>query len=47
MALTHLYQQINHSEWVDIPTGWLQGRTIFGGLVAGYVDAESRSQHSR
>ena len=37
MALTHLYQQINQSEWVDIPTGWLQGRTIFGGLVAGML----------
>lgn len=37
MSLEQLFQQIEHSEWVDIPQGWLQGRTIFGGLVAGML----------
>ncbi len=35
MSLVSLYQQIEQQEWIDIPTGWLQGRTVFGGLVAG------------
>lgn len=34
MSLSGLYAQIQQSEWVDIPEGWLQGRTIYGGLVA-------------
>lgn len=34
MSLTQMYAQIDQSEWVDIPEGWLQGRTIYGGLVA-------------
>lgn len=34
MSLTALYEQIQQSETVDIPEGWLQGRTIYGGLVA-------------
>lgn len=37
MSLTDLYQHIEQSEWVDIPAGWLQGRTIYGGLVAGML----------
>ena len=37
MSLEPLFQQIELSEWVDIPQGWLQGRTIFGGLVAGML----------
>lgn len=34
MSLAALYQQIDQLAWVDIPEGWLQGRTIYGGLVA-------------
>ncbi|CAG2159538.1 unnamed protein product [Oppiella nova] len=34
MSLESLFQQIEQEEWIDIPQGWLQGRTIFGGLVA-------------
>jgi len=34
MSLIELYGQIEQEEWVDIPEGWLQGRTIYGGLVA-------------
>lgn len=34
MPLSQLYQQIQNDECIDLPTGWLQGRTIFGGLVA-------------
>lgn len=37
MSLEQLFQQIEQSEWIDIPQGWLQGRTIFGGLVAGML----------
>lgn len=37
MSLLPLYQQIDQQEWVDIPSGWLQGRTVFGGLVAGLL----------
>ena len=33
MSLLPLYQQVEHQEWIDIPSGWLQGRTVFGGLV--------------
>lgn len=37
MSLEALFQQIEQEEWIDIPQGWLQGRTIFGGLVAGML----------
>ena len=37
MSLLSLYQQIEQQEWIDIPAGWLQGRTVFGGLVAGLL----------
>ena len=37
MSLQQLYQQIEQQEWGDIPEGWLQGRTIYGGLVAGMM----------
>lgn len=37
MSLESLFQQIEQEEWIDIPQGWLQGRTIFGGLVAGML----------
>jgi acyl-CoA thioesterase len=33
MILSQLFQDIEHQEWVDIPKGWLQGRTIYGGLT--------------
>ena len=32
MSLEKLFQDIEQQEWVDIPKGWLQGRTIYGGL---------------
>ncbi|KGT46540.1 MULTISPECIES: thioesterase family protein [Acinetobacter] len=34
MALNQVYAAIATEEWVDIPEGWLQGRTIYGGLAA-------------
>ena len=37
MSLQHSYQALAEQEWIDIPTGWLQGRTIYGGLVAGLM----------
>ncbi len=37
MSLESLFQQIEQKQWIDIPQGWLQGRTIFGGLVAGML----------
>jgi len=37
MSLLPLYQQVEQQEWIDIPSGWLQGRTVFGGLVAGLL----------
>lgn len=33
MPLSQLFQDIECQEWVDIPKGWLQGRTIYGGLT--------------
>ena len=37
MSLSQLFTEIEQTEWVDIPSGWLQGRTIYGGLVAGML----------
>ena len=37
MSLLGLYQQLEQQEWIDIPSGWLQGRTVFGGLIAGLL----------
>lgn len=37
MSLKLLFENISKNERVDIPTGWLQGRTIYGGLVAGML----------
>lgn len=37
MALRSLYKEIESQEWINIPEGWLQGRTIYGGLVAGIL----------
>ncbi|QHH95869.1 thioesterase family protein [Acinetobacter gyllenbergii] len=37
MSLLPLYQQVEQQEWIDIPSGWLQGRTVFGGLIAGLM----------
>lgn len=34
MSLLQLYQQIETNEWINIPEGWLQGRTLYGGLAA-------------
>lgn len=33
MPLSQLFNDLEHNEWVDIPQGWLQGRTIYGGLA--------------
>ena len=43
MSLLPLYQQVEHQEWIDIPSGWLQGRTVFGGLVAGLLIQKAQS----
>lgn len=37
MSLQQLFTAIEQQEWIDIPAGWLQGRTIYGGLVAGIL----------
>jgi acyl-CoA thioesterase len=37
MTLDVLYQCIDQAECIDIPLGWSQGRTIYGGLVAGML----------
>ena len=37
MSLQHSYQALAEQESLDVPTGWLQGRTIYGGLVAGLM----------
>lgn len=37
MSLVSTYEQIEQSDVVDIPEGWSQGRTIYGGLVAGML----------
>ena len=37
MSLPHIYEQIEHFDIVDIPQGWSQGRTIYGGLIAGML----------
>ncbi len=37
MSLEVLLTSIEQQEWVDIPEGWLQGRTLYGGLVAGMM----------
>ena len=37
MSLSQLFTEIEQTEWVNIPSGWLQGRTIYGGLVAGIL----------
>lgn len=34
MSLQALYAQISEQEWVEFPSGWLQGRTLYGGLAA-------------
>lgn len=37
MSLQSLYEKIASQEWVELPAGWQQGRTIYGGLVAGML----------
>ncbi|ANF80848.1 acyl-CoA thioesterase [Acinetobacter sp. NCu2D-2] len=37
MSLIPIYAQIEQQDVVDIPEGWSQGRTIYGGLVAGML----------
>ncbi len=37
MSLIALYNHIQNNDMVDIPEGWTQGRTIYGGLVAGML----------
>lgn len=51
MPLQQLYDQIASQEWIDIPTGWQQGRTIYGGVVAGmlmhkaWITLENKDKH--
>lgn len=33
MSLAQLFHEIQDNEWVEIPKGWAQGRTIYGGLA--------------
>lgn len=37
MKLKELYEALSQSEQVELPIGWKQGRTIYGGLVAGMM----------
>lgn len=37
MALAQLFEQLNTQDTVQIPEGWLQGRTLYGGLAAGLL----------
>ena len=37
MSLLHLWEDVKQNEWIDIPAGWLQSSTVFGGLVAGLL----------
>ena len=43
MSLLQTYQAIAEQEWIDIPQRWLQGRNIYGGLVAGLM--MQKAQH--
>ncbi len=47
MSLLQLFEEIKQKEWIEIPEGWLQGRTVFGGLVAGLLMQKSLLQYSR
>ena len=37
MALSELFEQIKTQENINIPEGWLQGRTLYGGLAVGIL----------
>lgn len=37
MSLQQVFQALQQQEQIDLPTGWLQGRTIYGGLVSGLM----------
>lgn len=37
MALAQLFEQIKTQERITIPEGWLQGRTLYGGLAVGIL----------
>lgn len=37
MSLDQTLEQLTQGEWIDMPQGWSQGRTIYGGLVAGLL----------
>ena len=43
MSLLALYQAIEKNDWVDLPAGWLQGRTLYGGLAAAMLMHKARS----
>lgn len=44
MALLELYKTIQQQEeWIDIPEGWLQGRTLYGGLAAAMLMQKAMS----
>lgn len=37
MSLQQAFQALQQHNEIDLPTGWLQGRTIYGGLVSGLM----------
>ncbi|MDR2248789.1 thioesterase family protein [Acinetobacter sp.] len=37
MSFLQLFEDVKQQEEIEIPEGWLQGRTVFGGLVAGLL----------
>ena len=44
MSLHALYAQIAEQEWVEFPQGWLQGRTLYGGLAAAMMMQKAVTQ---
>lgn len=33
MSLLQLWEDVKQNEWIDIPAGWLQGRTVLVALL--------------
>lgn len=36
MSLLQLFEEIKQKEWIEIPEGWLQGRTVLVVLLLDY-----------
>ncbi len=47
MSLLQTYQAIAEQEWIDIPQGWLQGRTDLWWLGGRLDDAKSSALYCR